>query len=108
MAVCFGASVLVTIRGVYYLYKDSTTNPYPATIETCCRKRPPFDYINAVYAHATECVICRDLHANTKLRPCGHSDFCSECTYTALGNNQRCPLCRQTVHSVTVYYRNPN
>jgi len=40
-------------------------------------------------------IICIDNVVNAKLRPCGHSATCRECTEELRVRNDPCPLCRK-------------
>ncbi|GMH52697.1 hypothetical protein TL16_g01289 [Triparma laevis f. inornata] len=42
-------------------------------------------------------IICFGNVVNAKLRPCGHSATCRECTEELRGRNEPCPLCRKKV-----------
>ncbi|GMH48432.1 hypothetical protein TrLO_g4540 [Triparma laevis f. longispina] len=43
------------------------------------------------------CIICLDNVANAKLRPCGHSATCRECTDELMKRKEPCPLCRKPI-----------
>ncbi|GMH53652.1 hypothetical protein TrLO_g14319 [Triparma laevis f. longispina] len=44
-----------------------------------------------------KCIICLDNVVDAKLRPCGHSATCRECTEELRGRNEPCPLCRKKI-----------
>ncbi|GMH68136.1 hypothetical protein TrLO_g13713 [Triparma laevis f. longispina] len=41
------------------------------------------------------CIICLDNVVSAKLRPCGHSTTCKECTRVLITRSETCPLCRK-------------
>ncbi|KAG8574679.1 hypothetical protein GDO81_009267, partial [Engystomops pustulosus] len=43
------------------------------------------------------CVICEDRKADTLLLPCRHCSFCKHCVLKIRGQNNICPLCRQSI-----------
>ncbi|XP_056425181.1 E3 ubiquitin-protein ligase NEURL3 [Hyla sarda] len=45
----------------------------------------------------TYCVICQDRTADTLLLPCRHCSFCQQCVLKIRGQNNICPLCRQSI-----------
>ncbi|GMH53567.1 hypothetical protein TL16_g01479 [Triparma laevis f. inornata] len=44
-----------------------------------------------------KCIISLDNAVSAKLRPCGHSVTCRECTKELRGRNEPCPLCRKKI-----------
>ncbi|GMH60419.1 hypothetical protein TL16_g03045 [Triparma laevis f. inornata] len=44
-----------------------------------------------------KCIICLDSVVNAKLRPCGHSAICRECTDELMKRAEPCPLCRKRI-----------
>ncbi|GMH55480.1 hypothetical protein TrLO_g4760 [Triparma laevis f. longispina] len=44
-----------------------------------------------------KCIICLDNIVNAKLRPCGHSATCRECTDELMKRAEPCPLCRKPI-----------
>ncbi|GMH60914.1 hypothetical protein TL16_g03151 [Triparma laevis f. inornata] len=49
-----------------------------------------------------KCVVCLDNVVNAKLKPCGHSATCRECTQELMNLKEPCPLCRKLIASFTV------
>ncbi|XP_069814808.1 E3 ubiquitin-protein ligase NEURL3 [Dendropsophus ebraccatus] len=43
------------------------------------------------------CVVCQDKMADTLLLPCRHCSFCQQCVLKIRGQNNICPLCRQSI-----------
>ncbi|GMH81925.1 hypothetical protein TL16_g09091 [Triparma laevis f. inornata] len=49
-----------------------------------------------------KCIICLNNVYNAKLRACGHSATCRECTEELRGRNELCPLCRKKIAGFTL------
>jgi hypothetical protein len=59
----------------------------------------------AVLEAATpSCASCATHDADTMLRPCGHTRFCSACARRLLEKKEKCPICEQAVSAVAAAY----
>ncbi|XP_012642312.1 E3 ubiquitin-protein ligase NEURL3 [Microcebus murinus] len=47
-----------------------------------------------------ECAICFYHAANTCLVPCGHTHFCSSCSWRVFRDTAKCPVCRWQIEAV--------
>ncbi|GMH96346.1 hypothetical protein TL16_g13297 [Triparma laevis f. inornata] len=58
---------------------------------------PAAAFKGSVEGDEDTCIICIDNVVNAKLRPCGHSATCRECTEELIKRKEPCPLCRKPI-----------
>lgn len=61
--------------------------------------RTLLDFLEAREESKTECVVCFEDKEPVTLRPCGHNNVCRECVNQIQNMNNRCPVCRENIHT---------